>query len=199
MPSNKINMTNDFLTAIPELETPDYLLRGVALTDASSLLSFMSDKHTMKFITPNPVQTRQEMERKIKSYLDGFKEKKEIPWVIINKQDGDLIGQFRLHKLHVWHQKAEMGAVIRDDFQKKGVMTEILKVLLPFVYEGLKLNRLVGDIFSENIGSRKLLEKFGFKKEGVLRHTDYDGERFHDTVVYSMLRHEYEGNKLNHQ
>ncbi|MEN2767071.1 GNAT family N-acetyltransferase [Ornithinibacillus xuwenensis] len=180
------------LTEIPILETKNYLLRGVALDDASRLFAFMQDKITMQFITPHPVQTEEEMEAAIKQYLAKFQEQKEIPWVIIHKEDGALIGQFRLHKLHMWHRKAEMGAVIQQDYQKTGVMTEVLGVILPYVFETLNLNRLVGDIFSGNEGSRRLLEKFGFKKEGVLRHTDFDGQAFHDTVVYSMLKHEYE-------
>lgn len=186
-------MTNQLiLSTIPQLETENYLLRGIMLQDTNDLFTFMQDKETMKFITAYPVQSEQEMEEAISRQLDNFLAHKEIPWVIIHKESGQLVGQFRLHKLHVFHQKAEMGAVIRKEYQKKGVMTEVLGVILPFFFETLKLNRLVGDIFAGNVGSRKLLEKFGFHKDGVLRQTDYDGVRFHDTVVYSLLKEEYE-------
>ncbi|WP_404459581.1 GNAT family N-acetyltransferase [Oceanobacillus kapialis] len=75
---------------------------------------------------------------------------------------------------------------------KKGVMTEILETVLEFGFHKLQLNRIVGDIFAGNKGSKKLMEKFGFQKEGVLRQTDFDGLHYHDTVVYSMLKPEYE-------
>jgi [ribosomal protein S5]-alanine N-acetyltransferase len=186
--------TINFISDIPTLETDHYVLKGMTIGDSPQLLSFMSHKETMKFITPNPVQSIDEMRETISRYLTGFMEQKGIPWVIIHRESGEVIGQFRLHKLNLWHRKVEMGAIIKEDFQRKGVMTEILQVILPYVFDSLELNRLVGDIFAENEGSRKLLEKFGFQKEGVLRDTDFDGERFHDTVVYSMLRAEYNEN-----
>ncbi|WP_010097872.1 GNAT family N-acetyltransferase [Ornithinibacillus scapharcae] len=176
---------------IPVLHTKNYMLRGVSADDAPRLFDFLSDKTTMRFITPKPVETEGEVVALINQYQSRFLEGKEIPWVIVGKETGDIIGQFRLHKMNNWHKKAEMGAVIHESYQHKGVMTEIMPVILSFVFESLQLNRLVGDIFSGNVGSRKLLEKYGFRREGVLRQTDFDGEVYHDTVVYSMLRNEY--------
>jgi ribosomal-protein-alanine N-acetyltransferase len=50
----------------------------------------------------------------------------------------------------MWHQKTEMGAVIRKDYQNKGVMIEIIEKVLPFGFLMLGLNRIVGDIFAGN-------------------------------------------------
>jgi [ribosomal protein S5]-alanine N-acetyltransferase len=178
-------------TKIPLLETKNYQLRGISLEDALSLFDLMRDADTMKYITPHPVQTLGDMEEKIKGQLTNFHNEKEIPWVIIQKSKQDIIGIFRLHKVHMWHKKAEIGAVIQKDHQQKGVMTEILAVILNYGFNVLGINRIVGDIFAENKGSKKLLEKFGFKQEGILRQTEFDGERYHDTIVYSMLKSDF--------
>ncbi|RXJ04149.1 N-acetyltransferase [Anaerobacillus alkaliphilus] len=185
-------MIENGLTAIPELETPNYLLRGMSIDDAESMFVFMSDQQTMRYITPHPVQSVDELTKNIKVSLTNFQESKEIPWVIVDKISGDVIGMFRFHKFNFWHKKTEMGVVIREDYQKRGVMSEILEVILPYGFDILGLNRIVGDIFAENKGSEKLLQKFGFKKEGQLRQTDFDGTRYHDTVVFSLLKSEYE-------
>jgi [ribosomal protein S5]-alanine N-acetyltransferase len=179
------------LSEIPTLHTKRFTLRSLTIEDTRALFSILSNKKTMKFITSNPVKSEEEVQKVIAKYLTRFLEQKELPWVIIETGSQRIIGQFRLHKLDLWHKKAEMGAVIHEDYQRKGVMTEILTIMIPFVFETLKLNRLVGDIFAGNEGSRKLLEKFGFKKEGVLRQTDFDGKNYHDTVVYSMLAEDY--------
>jgi [ribosomal protein S5]-alanine N-acetyltransferase len=175
----------------PKLETKNYLLRGISLKDAHSLFLIMNDAETMKFITPHPIQTIEEMKIKIKEHLIHFQKEKEIPWVVIKKSNNEVIGMFRFHKLHLWHKKAEMGVVLHKDYQQKGVMTEVIREILPFGFYVLGLNRIVGDIFEENEGSRRLLKKFGFRKEGTLRQTDFDGERYHNTVVYSILKDEY--------
>lgn len=177
---------------IPIIETNNYILRGLQMKDAPVLFSFMSDQETVKYITPTPIQTVTEMNEQIHKSLLNFDRKKEIPWVIVDKNKNLVIGIFRFHKLNDWHQKTEMGVVISKPHQKRGVMTEILPEILSFGFITLGLNRIVGDIFAENEGSRKLLERLGFQKEGTLRQTDFDGTRYHDTVVYSMLRTEYE-------
>ncbi|SFK60663.1 ribosomal-protein-alanine N-acetyltransferase [Halobacillus dabanensis] len=169
----------------------NHTMRGVRLEDASKLFPFMSDKENMKFITPHPVQTIAEMEGNLIERLEGFYQQKEIPWVIENDAK-EVIGIFRFHKLNFWHKKTEMGAILHPDFQRSGVMTEVFRTVLPYGFEKLGLNRIVGDIFAENEGSRQLLKKFGFREEGVLRATDYDGHNFHDTVVFSMLKQEYD-------
>jgi [ribosomal protein S5]-alanine N-acetyltransferase len=179
------------LPEIPLLETENYQLRGLSLEDALGLFDFMRDVDTMKYITPHPVQTLVDMEEKIKGQLINFHNGKEIPWVIIQKSTQEIIGMFRLHKIHLWHKKAEMGVVIKNDHQKKGVMTELLTIILAFGFNVLGLNRIVGDIFADNTGSKRLLEKFKFHLDGILRQTDFDGERYHDTVVYSILKSEF--------
>lgn len=178
-------------TNIPELETNRFILRGIREQDAKGLLPILSDKAVMKYITPHPVQAIDELETEITEQLRRFKEKKEVPWVINEKESQQIIGIFRFHKLRMWHKSAEMGVVIRKESQRTGVMSELLPKLLDFAFNTLELNRVVGDCFSENQGSRKLLEHFGFSKEGVLRQTDFDGVRFHNTMVFSLLREEY--------
>ncbi|CDO04598.1 Putative ribosomal N-acetyltransferase YdaF [Oceanobacillus picturae] len=179
------------LKEIPVLDTEHYVLRGVEEEDAKELYLFMGDQETMQYITPHPVGTETAMQEEVTRYLEKFALKKEIPWVILDKETRKVVGQFRFHKLHLWHKKAEMGAVIRKEYQNKGVMTEVLDVVLDFGFHTLRLNRIVGDIFAGNEGSRRLMERFGFKREGVLRQTDFDGEKYHDTVVYSLLQAEY--------
>lgn len=181
------------LEVIPVIETNRFILRGIKMLDAKGLLPILSDAALMRYITPHPLQTQKELETEITEQLTRFKEQKEIPWVIIEKASRETVGTFRFHKLRMWHKSAEMGAVIRKESQRTGVMSELLPKLLDFAFNSLKLNRIVGDCFAENQGSRKLLENFGFTKEGVLRQTDFDGSRFHDTMVFSLLREEYLG------
>ncbi|MDM5328506.1 GNAT family N-acetyltransferase [Neobacillus sp. CF12] len=182
---------------IPTLETEKYLLRSLTLEDAPKLFVFMSDAETMKFITPHPVQTLEEMEEKIKNHLANFQKEKEIPWVIIDKNSSEVIGMFCLHKLHMWHRKAELGAILHPGYQRMGFMSEVLKRILPFGFNELALNRIVGDIFAENLGSKRLMEKFWFHKDGILRQKDFDRSRYHDTIVYSLLKVEYDQRSID--
>ncbi|GAB3800804.1 GNAT family N-acetyltransferase [Virgibacillus kimchii] len=186
---------SEIFTEIPVLETDHFTLRGVTEKDVPALFLFLRDKETMKFITPHPVRTEAEAGNTIRGYLQNYQEQKEIPWVIIDKKTDRLIGQFRFHSLNLWHKKAEMNVVIGKEYQSTGVMTELMEKVLEFGFKTLDLNRIVGDIFAGNERSRKLLENYGFHKDGVMRQTDFDGEKYHDTVVYSMLKSEYDAGR----
>ena len=187
---------SNIFKGIPVLETDNYILRGVMEKDVSELFVFLSDKETMKFITPHPIRTETETASAVQGYLQNYQEQKEIPWVIMDKKNSRLIGQFRFHKLNMWHKKTEMNVVIGKEHQSIGVMTELMKEVLEFGFEMLGLNRIAGDIFAGNERSEKLLNKYGFHKDGIMRQTDFDGEKYHDTVVYSMVREEYYAGKL---
>ncbi|WP_174615113.1 GNAT family N-acetyltransferase [Virgibacillus ihumii] len=185
----------DIGKTIPVLETENYVLRGVTKNDASDLFPFLSDRETMKYITPHPVKTEAEVANEILLQLEKFNRQKEIPWVIADKHIETVIGTFSFHKLHMWHRKAEMAAIICHDYQNSGVMTEVLGKTLYYGFDILGLNRIVGDIFAGNTGSRKLLQRHGFVEEGTMRQTDFDGQIYHDTVVYSQLKSEYDAYK----
>jgi hypothetical protein len=43
-----------------------------------------------------------------------------------------------------------------------------------------------------NIGEQRALEKTGFTREGILRGTTFRQGRWHDQVIYSVLRNEVE-------
>jgi ribosomal-protein-alanine N-acetyltransferase len=187
--------TSDIFTEIPVLETEHYILRGMREKDVPALFKLPGDKETMKFITPHPVATEAETGEIVSGYLHAYEKQKEIPWAIMDKKTDRLIGQFRFHSINLWHRKAEMNAVIGRKHQSTGVMTELLEKMLEFGFNTLGLNRIVGDIFAGNDRSRKLLENYGFHKDGVMRQTDFDGEKYHDTVVYSMLKSEYDAGR----
>lgn len=176
---------------IPDIPAKHCLLRGVQLHDSSAMLAFLSDQEIMKFITPRAPRSEEEVRRKLTQYVQKFHQKKELPWSVIHKPSQSLIGLFRIHKIDLWHRKAELAAVFHKDYQNKGYATEIFEQILPFAFNELGLNRLVGDIFADNIASEKLLTHFGFKNEGTMRQTDFDGSQFHDTVVYSLLKSEF--------
>ncbi|KUP05758.1 alanine acetyltransferase [Bacillus coahuilensis m2-6] len=173
------------------IELESYRLSPLEQSHHEQLYPILRDRSTMKYITPHPVQTIEECYIKIRQYIENNNKEKEVSWVIMKRDSSTIIGLFRLHSLNLWHQKAKLGVIIHPQYQQKGVMNEIFPAILDYVFHELRLNRLVGDIFCNNEGSKRILEKHGFKLEGTLRETDFDGEVYYDTAVYSLLRKEY--------
>ena len=73
----------------------------------------------------------------------------------------------------------------------KGFASESLQLLIKYAFDELNLNKLVATCAVENIGSFKLLEKFGFKKEGCLEQNTFIKNRYIDDFIYGLCREIY--------
>jgi ribosomal-protein-alanine N-acetyltransferase len=74
-----------------------------------------------------------------------------------------------------------------EDFKRKGLMTEAVGAIIDFGFGKLHLNRIEALVGAENTASLRLMEKFNFVQEGVLRQHYFTGDKFEDSVVFARL------------
>ena len=68
-------------------------------------------------------------------------------------------------------------------------MTEALSAIIDFGFGEIELNRLEAVVMPENTASIKMLEKLGFRKEGLLEEYEKWGSKgFVDLCMFAMLR-----------
>jgi ribosomal-protein-alanine N-acetyltransferase len=71
-------------------------------------------------------------------------------------------------------------------------MTEALTKLTQFAFRTVGLNRLQANVMPENIASVGLLQKLGFKNEGVLQEYEtWPGKGYVDLIMFSMLTRDF--------
>ena len=87
-------------------------------------------------------------------------------------------------------QSASLGYWIGANYARNGYMIEALRLLVPSLFVDLRFNRLEAATLEENIASRNLLKKIGFKKEGILRKYLKINGAWRDHVLYSLLDNE---------
>lgn len=63
----------------------------------------------------------------------------------------------------------------------------------------MNLHRLEAEVIETNSASIKLIEKFGFKKEGVLREAKFQNGKFIDIYRYGLLRSEYKNKEMKNE
>ncbi|MES2486632.1 MAG: GNAT family protein [Bacteroidota bacterium] len=115
-----------------------------------------------------------------------------MAFLLIEKSTGKVIGKCGFHNWNALHSRAELGYHISiDSFKQQGFMTEALSAVLDYGFNHMQLNRIEALIAPQNTPSLKLLERNGFIKEGQLRSHYYIDGVFEDSVVYSLLKHEY--------
>jgi ribosomal-protein-alanine N-acetyltransferase len=109
-------------------------------------------------------------------------------FLIFNIEDKSLLGGVNVGNVRRGvSQSASLGYWIGKQHCKKGYMKEALDILIPSLFLNLQLNRIEAAILENNIASKNLLNKIGFKKEGKLRrYLKINGE-WQDHILYSLL------------
>ena len=79
--------------------------------------------------------------------------------------------------------------------RNKGIGQKSYVALIKYAFEELQLSRLEANILENNIASNRLHEKIGWKKEGIKRQAIFKNGKYHDVIIYGILRSEY--NKFN--
>ncbi|MFX0117299.1 MAG: GNAT family N-acetyltransferase [Candidatus Hodarchaeota archaeon] len=111
--------------------------------------------------------------------------------IIVLKETHELIGTICYVNWSRNNRSAEIGYSLSPDYWGRGYMVEALQPLIQFGFEGMNLNRLEATTNIENNQSQRLLQRLGFKKEGVLRQKYYFNGRFSDEMIFSLLRDEW--------
>jgi ribosomal-protein-alanine N-acetyltransferase len=85
-------------------------------------------------------------------------------------------------------QAGTLGYWIGEPFARQGYMREAIDAVVHYAFDRLDLSRIEAACLPENVASRGLLEKSGFKYEGVAQsYLQIDG-RWRTHVLYAALR-----------
>ena len=90
----------------------------------------------------------------------------------------------------VYRRSAEIGYWLGRPFWGRGIMTEAVGRICREAFSTFDLVRIYAEPYAENFGSRQVLEKAGFRLEGILRQRVCKQGRLLDSCVYALLRQE---------
>lgn len=107
---------------------------------------------------------------------------------IIEKKDKKVIGSFGVHSYDENRDAIELGYGLSPEYWGRGIFHKVASSLIGFLFEELRIHRIVARTAIENYSSIKGLEKLLFRKEGVLRdYYKYSDGSWHDSIIYSRL------------
>jgi RimJ/RimL family protein N-acetyltransferase len=116
----------------------------------------------------------------------------EYVFIICLLADERPIGEAMLFELDRLNGNAELGIFIGEKGEwAKGYGTDAVNALVDFGFGTLRLERIWLNVWTENARARRAYEKAGFVHEGTLRHDRYEGGRFTDGDIMSILRDEW--------
>lgn len=87
---------------------------------------------------------------------------------------------------HCW----TIGVSIAPEARGRGAGTRAQQQLIQYLFAHTQVNRIEAVTEITNVAEQRALERAGFTREGVLRGFGFQGGRWHDSVLYSVLRYE---------
>jgi ribosomal-protein-alanine N-acetyltransferase len=90
-------------------------------------------------------------------------------------------------KTDVERYSAEVGYWLGEEFWGRGICTAALKMATQYALEAYHLTRIYALPFSENLGSIRVLEKAGYRRECLMRRSAFKDGRFVDQVLYAYV------------
>lgn len=106
---------------------------------------------------------------------------------LLVRVDGEAAGIACFFALEPSQRRAELGYWLGRRWQGRGRMTRACRALLTHGFERLDLYRVQIACGVDNLPSRALAERLGFRFEGVLRGREWLAGRPHDHAVYGLL------------
>lgn len=164
------------------------ILRPLAKADLQNRVRWFNDPQVRQTLV---VTERFELEKTIQWFqrLQSDQSRTEFA---IETLDGVVIGITGLLGIEKEHGVAECYCVIGNkDYWGRKLGTEIHSVLIQWAFEKLNLYKIHADIRTNNPAIFRVVEKLGFKIEGILRQEKViDGQRI-DLYHIGLLREEF--------
>jgi len=176
----------------PTLHTERLILREMTPQDVNTLLKHFGNPQVVKFLDMNPIKSTEQADEWLRWMGGFFSAKGGLRWGVERKLDGEFIGSAGLHNWNREAHYAELGYDIAQQYWGDGYATEVARAIIEFGWQQMKLNRIEADVVQGNIASMKIMERLGFKQEGILRQRLRKGGKYYDVFLYGLLRKEYD-------
>ena len=169
---NWIKKLKSVYEEVPVLENEKYLLRFVLKEDAVDLLKIYSDKKSLPFFNSDNCHgdnfyypTIEQMNEDVKFWLDSYKSKWFVRWVIIEKDTNKIIGSIEL-----FHRTADdffnHAGVLRLDlgsnYETAEVIECITSLIVPAAYDLFDTDKIITKIPLYAVERKSAFEKLGF-------------------------------------
>lgn len=173
---------------LEQFETKRLLLRKQTPEVLRELFKTQSDSDLIQILHLDSFEElRKEHEKNTKG-LSTYN--REFVWFqILEKETEQNIGWGGFHVWYTDHDRAEIGYGLNDDKHKnKGYMTEAIEFFINYGFEKMNLHRIEAFVGKDNIPSLKLMEKFGFEKEGHLKEHYLINGVYEDSLVFGLVK-----------
>lgn len=187
--------SSDWRKGLPTLRGSVVTLRELRASDAASLCALLTTEETTRFISAPPA-TVDGFERFIGWRLRQRIAGTSVCYAITVPRFDTAIGIIQVRQLDPDFSTAEWGFVIGTAFWGTGVFHQGAELVLAFIFQTLRVNRLEARAAVLNGRGNGALMKMGAVHEGILRQSFFKNGEFLDQALYSILPSDARSSRL---
>lgn len=157
-------MTKMNSTTFPILKTERLTLRQLSVDDKKDIFTLRSDPGVSKYLNRQPCHTVEDAIIFINKVNDNIENGGAFYWAITLTDAKTLVGTVCLFDFSREINSCEIGYELMTKFQGNGYMKEALQKLIDYVFQTLRIKKILAYTHCENQNSANLLLKFNFVK-----------------------------------
>lgn len=173
---------------LPTIRGKQVLLRWLEDDDVDDLFRIFGDPEVMRYWSSPPLADRAAAATLLAEIRELFANHTLYQWGVALPGEGTVIGTCTLTSFHAESGRAEIGFALGRKHWGRGYMSDAVDALLDYAFGPLGLRRLEADVDPRNGPSLRLLERIGFRREGLLRERWVTDGEVQDSIFFGLLR-----------
>lgn len=176
-------------TEFPIIKTERLLLRQFIESDIENVFKGLSHPDIIKYYGVS-YNTLEDTKEQMKFFRDLEENETGIWWAVCSLNNSRFYGAGGINNFSKEHKKAEIGFWLLTDYWGQGIMTEAMPLICKYGFDKLGLHRIEGPVETENIISKKAMDKLNFKHEGTMRDCEIKNGRFISLDIYAIINND---------
>ena len=181
---------SDWRTALPVLTSRRLTLREPRVGDAAPLLAMLGTEEVARFISPPPT-TVDGFARFIQRATRQREAGTSFCFVTVPDGQSEPVGLLQVRQLEPGWATAECGIAVGSPHWGTGLFPAAAATVLDFAFEKVGVHRLEARAAAPNGRGNGALAKLGAVREGTLRRSFLKDGRYHDQVLWSLVREDW--------
>ena len=120
-----------------------------------------------------------------------------VAYIIEKKVENEFCGLIEVRDIDHEHSQGELSFWLAIKDWGHGYMSEVVQIIVQYGFEVLNLNRLYAYHMLRNPATGRVLEKNGFKQEGLLRQRVQKWGQYEDVALWAILRQDWQASAEN--
>ena len=173
------------------IQTERLVLKKYCRKDLDGFYALKSEPLVWKYSSQLVTSSKEECETQLMNLINVYDADKYNFHALFLKDPLEYIGEAGIISYNADCNRIVVGYNLLPKFWGKGYCTEIMKELVKFSFQQLKVERIEALVCEENRASRKVLIKTGFVMEGLLRNYAYINNQYCNVCYFGIIREDF--------